>query len=101
MNWAGAALCLCVYGTGWSNGFGTGLKRAGDLLRFEILAKHWVQHHEVGQEGHAPPKHGMVCWWVLLSVPLPHQLLLALRFRSEGQRRAVSPCTKSLALMDK
>lgn len=31
-----------------------GLKRAGDLLGFEMLAKHRVQHHDVGQEGRAP-----------------------------------------------
>lgn len=70
-----------------------GLKRAGDLLGFEMLAKHRVQHHVWGRRA-MPPEHGMVCWWVLLSVPLPHQLLLALRLRSEGQRRAVSPCSQ-------
>lgn len=47
MVWDGAM------GLGWSNGFGMGAKRAGDLFGCEMLTKHGGQHQhrEVGQEG--------------------------------------------------
>lgn len=77
-----------------------GLKRAGDLLGFEMLAKHRVQHHVWGRRA-MPPEHGMVCWWVLLSVLLPHQLLLALDIGVKAREELSHPAAKSSALMDK
>lgn len=88
---------MCVYGMGRSSGFGMGIERAGDLLGSEMLAEHRVEHHAAGQEGQAPLKPGgTLCWWVLLPAPLALQLLLALRCGTEGQRRAVSPCSRVL-----
>lgn len=45
-----------VTGLGWSNGFGMGAERAGDLFGCEMLTKHGGQHQhcEVGQEGRVP-----------------------------------------------
>lgn len=48
-----------------------------------------------------PPEHGMVCWWVLLSVLLPHQLLLALDIGVKAREELSHPAAKSSALMDK